>query len=311
LGTTAIPTASGFVLAQVWGMIQAIPVPPTVNAPAPSVFSATPKPLPANITGKGTIAVFRTIIVIAALALVVFAPKIWFVSLVLGIIGWGAAGAAGSSARAEETDKRTAVHKQAQGEYDRLVQALKGEGGPASFLSKKTELSRVRDELQDFPQKEKQEIDQLRSTAHERQKFKFLDGCFIDSATIAGVGPTRKAALRSFGIETAADVTKAKVMQVRGFGDGLTRAVLDWKASCERRFVFNPANAVSNADKDAVTAKFRSRKLLMEKALAAGPAELQKLRKQREARFASLMPQIEEAARRLAQANADLSILKK
>lgn len=31
---------------------------------------------------------------------------------------------------------------------------------------------------------------------------------FIDVASIPGVGPARKAALRSFGIETAADVTR-------------------------------------------------------------------------------------------------------
>lgn len=59
--------------------------------------------------------------------------------------------------------------------------------------------------------------------AHERQKQRFLDTCFIDRATISGVGPAPKAALRSFGIETAADVSRNKVMQVRGFGEGLTR----------------------------------------------------------------------------------------
>lgn len=48
-------------------------------------------------------------------------------------------------------------------------------------------------------------------------------GIFIDVASIPGVGPARKAALRSFGIETAADVTRRGVKQVKGFGDHLTR----------------------------------------------------------------------------------------
>ncbi|MBW6101303.1 hypothetical protein HTY54_20205 [Escherichia coli] len=46
---------------------------------------------------------------------------------------------------------------------------------------------------------------------------------FIDVASIPGVGPARKAALRSFGIETAADVTRRGVKQVKGFGDHLTQ----------------------------------------------------------------------------------------
>ena len=160
-----------------------------------------------------------------------------------------------------------------------------------------------------MPQAEKQELDKLHSTAHERQKQKFLDGFFIDSATIPGVGPARKTALRSFGIETAADVSRSRVLQVRGFGDGLTRAVVDWKASCERRFKFNPAIAVSEADKNAVRARFGARRAALETSLSAGSKELQHFRQQAVSRAAAFLPKLDEAARQLAQAEKDLSVL--
>lgn len=44
---------------------------------------------------------------------------------------------------------------------------------------------------------------------------------------------------------------------MKGFGDHLTQAVIDWKASCERRFVFRPNEAVTPADRQAVMAKMK------------------------------------------------------
>lgn len=160
-----------------------------------------------------------------------------------------------------------------------------------------------------MPQAEQSEVNRLHATAEERQKRRVLDSCFIDRATISGGGPARKAALISFGIETASDFTKARVMQVRGFGEGLTRAVLDWKRSCERRFQFNPAAAVSESDMAAVRAKFAARRVSMKKTLAAAPRELQQFLQQASTRSAALMQQLQAAAQKLAQAQANFSLL--
>ena len=130
----------------------------------------------------------------------------------------------------------------------------------------------------------------------------------LDNATISGVGPARKAALRSFGIETAADVTRSAVMQVRGFGGGLTRTVTDWKAGCERKFVFNSANAVSAADRNGVQSKMDARKIRIEAALTQGVGELQACGKLATSQLAMLQIQLEDAARKLAQAHKDFSI---
>ncbi|MBA4178559.1 MAG: hypothetical protein C0505_18665 [Leptothrix sp. (in: Bacteria)] len=97
-------------------------------------------------------------------------------------------------------------------------------------------------------------------------------------------------------------------MQVRGFGEGLTRAVTDWKASCERRFVFNASNAVSATDRDAVRSKFGARKVSIEAALSRGAGELRSFRQRATSQMAMLQPQLEAAARKLAQAEKDLSV---
>jgi DNA-binding helix-hairpin-helix protein with protein kinase domain len=167
----------------------------------------------------------------------------------------------------------------------------------------------MKDELEALPRAEQEELNRLHATAQERQKERFLNTCFIDRANIPGVGPARKAALRSFGIETAADVTRSQVMQVRGFGESLTRAIVDWRLSCERQFQFNPAAAVSEGDRDAVRAKFAAKRIALERALAAGLNELQHFGQRAAWQLAKLAPQLQDAARKLAQAQADLGLL--
>lgn len=225
------------------------------------------------------------------------------------MLGWLIAGSAGSSKRKAEKIRRRSIRDSAKQSYEKLVECAKRETGPEGFHAKHAELRKLRDEYQALPQKEKTELDNLHSTARERQKQCFLDSCFIDSATISGVGPTRKAALRSFGIETAADISRNRVMQVRGFGASLTRAMTDWKASCERRFVFNPANSISAADRDAIRAKFGARRIAIEGALTRGANELQSYQQRANNQMAVLRPQLEEAAMSLAQAEKNLSAI--
>jgi len=309
LGSAFTPMAGGFVLAQVWGLILAVPPPSPLSLPSPGDFTVKARPLPEGVPGGVAIAFYKLVAVAMAILIIVAAPDVWFIALLVGWVGWAAGSNAGSSERAAETLTRRTAMQVAEQEYERLVERAKKEAGPEGFHARRADLAKLKDELAGLPSAEKGEIDNLQATAYDRQKHKFLDTCFIDNASIPGVGPARKAALRSFGIETAADVTKSRVMQVRGFGESLTWAVLDWKASCERRFTFNPAAAVSQSDRDAVRAKYAAQRASIERVLAAAPAELEQFRQRARSNFALLQHQLEAAAQKLAQAQADLSAL--
>ena len=309
LGTTYTQTTSGFVLTKVWAVIELVAPPPTVSVPNFADYTVVANSLPSGVIGIPTINFFRTIAVIVGVLLTLAMGSYWFWGLVITWAGWASVGNVGQEPRALERARRIAALQTAQGVYDQAVSQLRKEAGPEGFAAKKSELAKMREEYQALPQLEKKELDMLHSTAHERQKQRFLDGFFIDSATIAGVGPARKAALRSFGIETAADVTGHGVRQVRGFGEGLTRAVMDWRASCERRFTFNPRQAVSDADKNSVLSKFGGRKRQLELALGAGAQELLKYQHNAVSRTAQLVPIIDSTARQVAQAKADLTLV--
>lgn len=308
LGSTVTHTASGFMLTQVWARITAVSPPPALAIPDPRSYSLKGRPVSGAAAQKGGTLGADLTIAFCVVMFFVF-PKVW---LLWGGVIWFAFAnrkPKDSQERIRERAARQRSAEQAERAYNDLLGKLRLEAGPEGFMAKRSALEKLKIEYEQLSQAEARELEQLKSTAQERQKQRFLDGFFIDTADIPGVGPSRKSALKSFGIETAADVTRGAVMQVKGFGPNLTRAVMDWRASCERRFTFNPNTAVTEADRNAVRAKYTARRKAIEGVLAAGPGELTTFTQTTSARANQLRAQVEIASRELAQARADLSAL--
>jgi len=309
LGSTFAHTANGFVLAQVWVRILAVPPPPQPSIPDWRSYSPIGKPLSAAASEK-EIAVGPIVVMTICFALFFIVPQAWF--LWGGGFVWAVLEQRKPKESAQliaERDVRRLADERAQSAYDVLVARMKREAGPEGFNLKRRALEKIKTEYEQIDSDEAKELEQLKQTGHERQKQQFLDRFFIEGADIPGVGPARKTALKSFGIETAADVTKNAVMQVRGFGPNLTRAVLDWRASCERRFQFNPNLAVTDNDRNAVRAKHAVRKKSLEPQLSAGAAELTSYTSMAKNRLDQLRMQAETAAKVLAQTRADLAVI--
>lgn len=74
----------------------------------------------------------------------------------------------------------------------------------------------------------------------ETQMFAYLDTFRISPGCVHGIGASRIAQLASFGIETAADLDRALVSQVPGFGDQLTERLFKWRLDLEKRYKSNP-----------------------------------------------------------------------
>jgi DNA-binding helix-hairpin-helix protein with protein kinase domain len=147
-----------------------------------------------------------------------------------------------------------------------------------AFGEKKQALSKLRAEYQSLPEVFKKEEDDLQSKRRENQVKAFLRGHFIEDATIKGIGAGRISVLRSFGIETALDVTPDKVSAVDGFGPARTSAVVGWRQSVEARFRFDPNKAVDPAERAALVQRQSQRRAGVETALTKGLTELQQMR---------------------------------
>lgn len=300
---------NGFVMARVWAAIEAIPSPPAITIPNVSTIVIKPTPLPPGINQEGNITFLRIVVMGITLWLLAVIPDVWFFILGVAWWAWASVSDIGRTERKAERVKRQASRDAAQQAYDQIVARVRQETNPEVFSKKKQELARLRDEYQHLPERERTEIANLHATAEARQKHIFLERHFIDNVNISGVGPTKKAALRSFGIETAADVTWNKVIAVKGFGEVLTRAVVDWRKACERKFVFNPHLAVTEVDKNAVRAQIATRKRTLEITLNAGVAEIQRLRQDMINKTNALTPLLQRASQKLAQTQADLNVI--
>ncbi|HHU9719075.1 TPA: protein kinase YegI, partial [Escherichia coli] len=307
LGEEVITTGGDFVLAKVWAMVMASVAPPALQLPLPDHFQAAGRPLPLGLLRREYIILIEIALSALSLLLCGLQAEPRYIILVPVLAAIWIIGSLTSKAYKAEIQQRREAFNRAKMDYDHLVSQIQQLGGLEGFIAKRTMLEKMKDEMLGLPEEEKRALAALQDTARERQKQKFLEGFFIDVASIPGVGPARKAALRSFGIETAADVTRRSVKQVKGFGDHLTQAVIDWKASCERRFVFRPNEAVTPADRQAVMAKMAAKRHRLESALTVGATELQQFRLHAPARTMPLMEPLRQAAEKLAQAQADLS----
>jgi DNA-binding helix-hairpin-helix protein with protein kinase domain len=115
----------------------------------------------------------------------------------------------------------------------------------------------------------------LKAKQKEAQLTQFLQQFYIAHAKIKGIGRSRKIVLRSYGIETAADVAQNRIQQISGFGPVVEGTLIAWRKSIEKRFVFNPNQPISPADIAAIKAAVLKKKSQLESDLRQSLARLQ------------------------------------
>lgn len=231
------------------------------------------------------------------------AVAVWSALLAVGI-GLGVAGRGVAVARDEARRQRD----RARARWSEVENRWKREAGDQPFRAKLRELAIARDDYQALPARRQEKLRRLQSDWRERQLQRFLDRHRLADAQIAGIGPSREATLRSYGVETAADVTRDAVTRVPGFGPTLAGALLTWRRELERTFVFDPTRAVDPYDAEDVEREIQAEKARLERRLLGGVAELRAIAQQILARRASLRPEVEHALAALAQAEADAAV---
>ncbi|MFI6678711.1 helix-hairpin-helix domain-containing protein [Kribbella sp. NPDC050470] len=303
-GPSGIP--STFDITKVWREIESVRPPAVAAAPVPSPSACSPLPRPAGVPSKRIIAWARWATVMTTIVLSISVGTFWplFAGAALAVLVIIAFVAKPLKA---ERQRRQAALDSAKDVFERLNSQY--ESVAMSFERQKRTMADLRGEFSHLATMEAHDLAELQRTAHQRAQERHLRGCFIDSADIPGIGPVKKAALRSFGIETAADVSGPTVMQIRGFGERLTQNMLAWRANCERRFKFNPADPALRADETQVQARYSVRRAEIQRTLMNGKTLLETATRQAEANTRALHPELAKAAAQFAQAQSDLSLV--
>lgn len=152
------------------------------------------------------------------------------------------------------------------------------------FFAERRKLEQTRDRLRQMDQVRRQRLDAAKARARDTQLRRFLDRFRIDKADIEGVGPVKTRTLASFGIETAGDISRARVLRVQGFGPVLADRLVDWRRAQQKKFRFDEKAPLDPREVVAIERDIATERARLVAELRAGPRRLQTARAQAVAR---------------------------
>ncbi|MDD1702980.1 MAG: hypothetical protein LUQ31_08390 [Methanoregula sp.] len=296
-----------------WKNIQAIKPPGPAPEISPKKYAYLPKPLDPDIRKALK---FRKIRFFAGGILLVLSAGIVIGS---GIESWtsllGLVPALAAGALFLFPGKESAERKRRQKEYDDALYSWKlwekkwvSDAGDGEFNIQLAAMQSLRSRYDAIEREYKHAVESLNHGAKERQQKKFLENCFFDSSSFPRIGENRKAALRSFGIETAADISRPKLMSIPGFDDPIIDSLVTWRTQMENLFVFDPSKGTSPSDIQGLIHTFQPKIKPVERDLLIGVEKLQSIQQKVFKNRAKFQPLVEKSAKDLAQAHANLSV---
>lgn len=262
-----------FDLEGIWAKIESIQLPsPTQFQPTLPTLSLSPSEEAKAATSKNNGTQFvGVILLIAAVALVGLQPLLWFVSVGLVWVAWSKAFGGPEVDKGHWQKRFTAVEKKW---HDELI-AWQKRCGFEELYKCKNKLDSANQEYKDLHGEFQRRLTEHKQNFHASQIRFFLDGYRIRKVKIKGIGAAKEAALASYGIETAADVTSQAVLSVPGFGVVNSKPLLEWRAKLERQFV--PAKRSNSNEQLAINKlhrEFAEQAAKLRNTLSAGPTNL-------------------------------------
>ncbi|MBW7477703.1 hypothetical protein K0T92_23600 [Paenibacillus oenotherae] len=290
-----------FDLQRIWLQISGVPTPGTaMQLPNPTSISVVADPQLVESYKQSKIRKnLSAIPPVVGFVLLFMIPEAWFVIVLVAAIVTSAIYRSDASQLNQGWETRRA---EAQQRWEQISQRWLKEASDESFRQKKFQLEQLKKDYEGLDQLRAEKLNRLKIDRHRMQLQAHLQRHRIESASIDGIGTSRKATLEAFGIETALDVKANSILQVPGFGPTYTRKLMDWKNNIEKKFVFNPnqgipQSEIANVDRDILALRKK-----LEQELLSGSGQLMQISNQIKVRRNALWPEVEMAAKELAQA---------
>lgn len=169
------------------------------------------------------------------------------------------------------------------------------------------DLQRLKDTFDALPAKRQGKLQALRANQEKGQRDAYLKSTLIMRASISGIGPSRASALASYGVESAYDITRHRVMAVPGIGPKTADTLLIWRANVERRFVFKPNAPLDPAAVARVDAEIANEQDRITSDAQRIAISLPARRHEAEAEAARVAARVHEAMMELRRAEAELN----
>lgn len=296
-----------FDVEKAWAEIKAVVLPdPATIQPKLPLFGTEPS-IEAKSAKRGTVKdkLFALVIAGVAIALFAQAPQVWFIWIGALIFAWSLFNKNDVDAPAWR-NRYSEIDGQWQERFDRWRQTT----GIDALVQLKSNLENLVNEYRGLGGAKAQAISRLKNERHARQLKEYLDRFLIRRASISGIGQAKTVTLASFGVETAADITKSAITRIPGFGPATAEKLLAWRATHERRFVYNPAPQPSDVQAQAkVEADFAAKASKLAKQITGGQVELAQAVNSLRSKLAHEDAGLAELAKQKAQLEADLKFL--
>jgi DNA-binding helix-hairpin-helix protein with protein kinase domain len=267
-----------------------------------------PAPLPVNARGTRPVFVFG--LILYAIAFLLLINSAVFPALIAAVFATGmVCGGRGTPEFVMEKRRRYAVLVQVERDIASISAQLEDiiDKYNSDFEGKASELKQAYQRYSGLDQERQTEMQRLEREKRQLQLNDFLRGQLISRAKIPGIGDTRRKRLLSFGIGSALDIKPN--MRIPGFGPTNMSHLLNWRATCEMRFRFEPNRSVPLLEIQRVNLKIATLRSDLSSKLTEGPTALTSLSAGAQGRYLQLAGQLEIAVHRRAQAHADYRLM--
>ncbi len=299
-----------------WRPIQAVQPPKSVFIMPPPPLEVISKPPPSGSENSMRLQAnvrYAAIANAIALCFAVVIPLLAYFAIPGAIIfGLWWAGLAATSPYVKEKRRRRAIRRDRQEELRDAKKIWDGAFSDAgrSFNAILERLSRSSHELERLKSNYDGELYSLEKNREAQQLRSFLQSKFVSDYRIEKIGSGRQAVLASYGIETAYDIDRSRILRISGFGPALTASLVNWRRSVEATFRFDPSKEIPVSERQALNMKYAQEQALtrVRAAPRSGRTKGSCVQGQGVARRNRGQNQRREEA--LAQADADLAIMR-
>lgn len=185
------------------------------------------------------------------------------------------------------------------------------EAGSQRFLAGLRNLHSQKETYQNLARIRQHRLEQLENHAKAAQFDEFLKQFQIADADIEEVNLATKILLRSYGIETAADLSQPRLEQIQTLDEQRAANLRGWRWELARKFVFDPANGVAPQARLAVEREMDELRLKLEHEMSSGAYYLRRIKLDIEEGQRKLQPLMTAAQKSLAQVQKDYEAVTK
>jgi DNA-binding helix-hairpin-helix protein with protein kinase domain len=150
----------------------------------------------------------------------------------------------------------------------------------------------------------------LQHATREWQQKKFLEQYTIKDFIIPHIREDQTIRLRSYGIRTAADITRSNLAGRCQLDRVQVEELLSWRKNLEKLFLFDPSKGPDKSDTLALIHRYQPRLKPVERELQSGINKLVRTHQEILYNRTKYQPLVEKSAKELSQAEVNVKAMK-